>query len=520
MLIFFFHFIVFLLGKDRKSYWRKHAPKPKNVRTRQENIIVKLPGPTAVTKNLRDPIDIWNYFMDKNIIDIIVKMTNKYILLFQQTYSRTRDANTTDELEIRAVFGLLYIAGLGHANRLNLEDLWRRDGYGVEMFYLTMTLQRFRFLLRHLRFDDKETRMDRSKFDKLAPIRTVFEIFVSKCRKGYTHSPFVTVDEILAGFRGRCSFRQYIPSKPNKYGLKILALCDAKMFYTSNLEVYVGSQPDGPFKKSNSPTDVVLRLCDHISGTCRNITMDNWFTSIPLVQTLLREHKCTVIGTLRKNKRELPLEFSKPTNRPIHSSMFGFTKELTLVSYIPRRGKNVILVSSMHHHDDIDLNSGEKSKPVIITEYNETKGGVDVVDKLSASYDCARNTRRWPMVIFFNMLNVAGINAQVIFSANNPDTDIVRRHFLRTMAKDLIIPHMQRRALLTNLPRTLKLRLQEMVGVQERVEQQNVIPGRCSYCDWKKNRKTRFSCFKCNNYMCLEHISAICSNCKETAFQN
>jgi hypothetical protein len=43
----------------------------------------------------------------------------------------------------------------------------------------------------------------------------------------------MTIDEMLVGFPGKCSFRQYIPSKPNKYGLKILALCDAKMFYTS-----------------------------------------------------------------------------------------------------------------------------------------------------------------------------------------------------------------------------------------------------------------------------------------------
>ena len=514
-------FIIYIVtGKDRKSYWRKHAPKPKNIRTRQENIIVRLPGPTPATKNLQEPLDIWNYFMDKNIISLIVENTNKYIVSIQQNYSRERDANATDEFEIRALFGLLYLAGLSHANRLNLEDVWSREGYGVEIFYLTMTLQRFRFLLRHLRFDDKETRADRRKFDKLAPIRQVFELFIANCRKGYYHSPFVTVDEILAGFRGRCSFRQYIPSKPNKYGLKILAVSDAKMFYTSNLEVYVGSQPNGPFQKSNSPTDVVLRLCDHISGTCRNITMDNWFTSIPLVQILLREHKLTVIGTLRKNKRELPLEFSKPINRKIHSSMFGFTSDLTLVSYIPRRGKNVLLVSSLHHHDEIDPSTGNQNKPFIITEYNETKGGVDVVDKLCASYDCARNTRRWPMVIFFNMLNIAGINAQVIFSANNPDTDIRRRFFLRKMANGLIAPHLQRRASMTNLPRALKFRLQEMVGAEAADQQQNIIPGRCSYCDSKKNRKSRFSCFKCNVYMCLEHITPICTTCRESAFQN
>lgn len=232
------------------------------------------------------------------MVDIIVDCTNKYIASIQENYCRERDARATDIIEIRAFIGLLYLAGVAHANSLNCEDLWRRDGYGIEMFHLTMSLQRFRFLLRCIRFDDRTTRPERSKIDKLAPIRTIFENFVAHCQAGYYHSEFITVDEILAGFRGRCSFRQYIPSKPNKYGLKIFALCDAKMFYTSKLEVYVGSQPDGPFKFSNSPSDVVLRMCNHISGSCRNVTMDNWFTSIPLIETLLHEHKLTVIRKL------------------------------------------------------------------------------------------------------------------------------------------------------------------------------------------------------------------------------
>lgn len=142
------------------------------------------------------------------------------------------------------------------------------------------------------------------------------------------------------------------------------------------------------------------------------------------MEKLLKDYKITVIGTVRKNKTELPIEFSRPTKRPIYTSMFGFTEDLTIVSYIPKKGKNVILTSSMHHHDNIDPDSGEKCKPVIVTTYNETKVGVDVVDQLCASYDCSRNSRRWPMVIFYTMLNVAGINSQVIYKANNPNEKI------------------------------------------------------------------------------------------------
>lgn len=92
---------------------------------------------------------------------------------------------------------------------------------------------------------------------------------------------------MLLAFRGRCPLRQYLPSKPAKYGLKILATCDSKSYYTSNLEIYAGKQPDGPYQISNSPIDVVKRLVDPIKGSNRNVVMDNWFMSIPLATELL-----------------------------------------------------------------------------------------------------------------------------------------------------------------------------------------------------------------------------------------
>lgn len=170
----------------------------------------------------------------------------------------------------------------------------------------------------------------------------------------------------------------------------------------------------------------------------------------------------------------------------------------------------------MHHHDDIDPDSGEKCKPVIVTTYNETKVGVDVVDQLCASYDCSRNSRRWPMVIFYTMLNVAGINSQVIYKANNPnEKKLRRRNFLREIANVLIQPQLKRRAALTNLPRTLKCRLLEVTNTEERdLQDRQLPPGRCAPCGWRKNRKTRFYCYKCSTYMCLEHIICVCQNCR------
>ncbi|CAB0010906.1 unnamed protein product [Nesidiocoris tenuis] len=44
----------------------------------------------------------------------------------------------------------------------------------------------------------------------------------------------------LVGFCGRCPFRMYIPSKPNKYGMKIIMMCDNSTKCMVNASPYLG----------------------------------------------------------------------------------------------------------------------------------------------------------------------------------------------------------------------------------------------------------------------------------------
>ena len=64
----------------------------------------------------------------------------------------------------------------------------------------------------------------------------------------------------------------------------------------------------------------------------------------------------------------------------------------------------------MHHDAAID----ESTKPEIITFYNSTKGAVDTVDEICGSCDAGRNNRRWPLTIFFHLINTAGIHYKFI----------------------------------------------------------------------------------------------------------
>lgn len=81
------------------------------------------------------------------------------------------------------------------------------------------------------------------------------------------------------------------------------AMTDAKTFYTVNMKVYCGIQPPGPFQIPNATTDVVKRLMKPIDKTGRHITMDNFYTLIPLANDLLLNHRTTIIGTIKKTIR-------------------------------------------------------------------------------------------------------------------------------------------------------------------------------------------------------------------------
>lgn len=109
---------------------------------------------------------------------------------------------------------------------------------------------------------------------------------------------------------------------------------------------------------------------------------------------------------MRKNRKDLLKILLDIKSRAVYTSYFLFTTDLTLVSYITKPRKFVILLSSTHHEHEI-ANENEKFKPDIILAYNKTKSGVDVLDKLVREYSCKRNTRRWPLRLFFNLIDIA-----------------------------------------------------------------------------------------------------------------
>lgn len=71
----------------------------------------------------------------------------------------------------------------------------------------------------------------------------------------------------------------------------------------------------------------------------------------------------------------LPADFLPSAARPVDESLFGFSEDgkVTLVSYVPKHKKAVVLMSSMHADAEVDPDT---QKPRIILDYNKTKGNL------------------------------------------------------------------------------------------------------------------------------------------------
>ncbi|XP_068086415.1 piggyBac transposable element-derived protein 4 [Anabrus simplex] len=518
-------------GNAAETFFWKKTPYNNSQRVVKHNLVNKLPGVIGNARGKREILDTWMCFFDDIMLDMIVNHTNQYIDSIREAYSRPRDVLHTDKSEIKAFIGLLYLTGLYKAGRTSLEDLWDNEGFGIEIFRLTMSLKRFRFILQTLRFDDQVTRQQRRQIDRLAPVRELFEEFVKNCQACYYVGEDVTIDELLEAFRGRCPFIQHIPSKPAKYGIKMFAAVDSKMYYTCNLEIYAGRQPEGRFQVSNKSSDVVERMVTPIQNSGRNVTADNWFSDVTLVQALSEKHRLSYVGTLKKNKWQIPKELRKVKQRKPFSSVFAFREEATMVSYVPHRKKmkkNVILISSVHMNDAIDETTGEKKKPVILTYYNEHKAGVDMVGKMCSLYDVHRGTKRWPMVVFFSLLNIAGINSQIVYLGNG-NTEMPRRLFLRKLGRELVVDQLMKRALLPYFPRTMLERIREFLPhIRQPVVSNDNFSRyqcekrkRCKPClRNKKTRLTKYFCQTCGKYLCLQHCAFVCASaCSARCFE-
>ena len=204
----------------------------------------------------------------------------------------------TSREEIYQLIAIVYARGLlakGHP----VDQIWSKT-WGIKFFSDTLSCNRYKQLLRFIKFDIKSTRSERLVTDKFALFSTIWNIFIENCKSNYVPNSNITIDEQLFPTKARCPFTQYMANKPVKFGVKFWLAVDASYKYLLNGFPYLGKDARRP---SNQPISehIVLQLMDPYLGKGRNVTTDNLFTSVKLAKKLMKK-KTSIVSKSKKTK--------------------------------------------------------------------------------------------------------------------------------------------------------------------------------------------------------------------------
>jgi hypothetical protein len=87
--------------------------------------------------------------------------------------------------------------------------------------------------------------------------------------KQYNPHQNTSVDEAMIAFRGRLGFRQYLPAKPTKYGIKVKIRADSENGYCNEFEIYTGKSDFVGFagrycRKPRRPRNAIIASSTHV----------------------------------------------------------------------------------------------------------------------------------------------------------------------------------------------------------------------------------------------------------------
>jgi hypothetical protein len=151
----------------------------------------------------------------------------------------------------------------------------------------------------------------------------------------------------------------------------------------------------------------------------RNLTTDRFYTSVDLAETLEKEFKMTLLGTLTANRKGLPEAFKNMAGREEGDYMVLYQEngKMSLHSWVVNTKsagkKNVMLLTTTVPIVGKTMDDG-KDRPAIISLYNFGMLGTDRVDQYAQFFTTRVKSKRWPMSVLCYLLDTSRVNARTI----------------------------------------------------------------------------------------------------------
>lgn len=265
--------------------------------------------------------------------------------------------------EMYIFFATTILMGLNQKNRI--KDYWSTDKLMItSIFGELFTRNRYLSILRYLHFADNNT----EKEGKLRKIQPIVENLRKKFEKAIIPWENLCIDESLMLWKGRLSFKQYIPSKRHRFGVKLFLLCDCETKFVLNLIVYTGAETEiDSHPEIGISGLVVLTLMKNYLKNNHTLFIDNWYSSPTLFERLLEE-KTKACGTVRKNRVGMPPFGKLAKGQQAHQT----TGELLALKWMDRR--EVHMLTTLHEPVMVETGKNDREtdrkimKPLCIAQ--------------------------------------------------------------------------------------------------------------------------------------------------------
>ena len=420
--------------------WQRNNPNPQHLDDNNNGDIPTCalrPGPKLpddFNKDTAGPLDYFSLFVPEEIYERMARETNAYAELCQQDKGERDSAWTeTSGEEIRAYLGLNIV--MGASPRHQYEDYWKDDDFlGCVGFKSVMSRDRYAKLTQYLHLNSAASRQhrDHPEYHPINRVKPLYDVSRANFKEFYQHSTEISIDEAMKGFKGRTELRQYMPAKPEKFGIKFWARCDGRTSYMSDYVLYTGKRDRTPMQQRfGLGYSVVHSLTRDLVGLNHHIYHDRFFTSVQLAEAMLEEDIYTC-GTVNSNRKDLPppLRVKKAALRrelPNRGDSVSYFKDsLNVTAW---NDNNIVMI--LHNNSSSDPVRCERQvgrqrmmipQPKAISDYNQFMNGVDLHDQLRKRYACGRPSKKYWKYLLWFIVDCCRVNAYIVYKESSSRT--------------------------------------------------------------------------------------------------
>lgn len=377
-------------------------------------------GVQAHLDEASSPLECFELFFCEDVINKAVTETNRYAAQHLASCSISQSSRLMSwrpvtEADMKVFFGMLLLQGV--VIKPQVQWYWtKRKVIETPIFGQVMSKARFLLIMKFLNFYNNESACSDTDHPcpKLRKVWPILEMLKERFKAIYTPEKNISIDESLLLFKGRLSWKQYIPLKRSRFGIKFFVLCKSGSGYIWDIIVYTGKDTVIGDGDCSMGTKVVMKLMNPLLDKGYCLTVDNFYTSPELVD-LLVSRKTDVYGTVKPSRRDMPqLKAAKLKKGEVVAYQRGKCMALQW-----KDKKLVTLLSTVHDSSmcETENRKGEKLlKPKVVMDYNNTMGGVDKSDQLMSYYPSTRKRQKvYYKKIFRHLLDQAALNAYIVY---------------------------------------------------------------------------------------------------------